>query len=334
MQQFNEYGEIIDHDTASKSEQQSKIIPFNQHPLYPEYLSQSALPHLQHTSGNGPAVSTQPRLALILIFSGLLGLASIFALVIALIFIVQPSDDHDPRSIVVVIATPETAEDSNATNDYSEDETRGSNFDEGEDSAGDFSGTPHDGALSSSDFDSTPTNTPRPSVTPRPLSTATPEYIPPQLQAEPEYNAIRYRVIDGIDFAAVRAEPDTSDDSNLQAKLAPGTILDCDRLTDGEAIRGNAHWAHCSAEGFIHLSILNRLSGSNFTYRVIAGIDFAAVRAEPDTSDDSNLQAKLAPGTILDCDRLTDGEAIRGNARWAHCSAEGFIHLSILTRFP
>jgi hypothetical protein len=70
--------------------------------------------------------------------------------------------------------------------------------------------------------------------------------------------------------------------------------------------------------------------GEGQQYQVIQTQDgFVTVRAEPTTSSAS--QARLDPGTIVDCTDIIMGETIAGSSEWAYCpEAGGYIFLDLL----
>jgi hypothetical protein len=73
----------------------------------------------------------------------------------------------------------------------------------------------------------------------------------------------QYQVIQTHDgFVTVRAEPTTS--SASQARLNPGTIVDCIDIIMGETIAGSSEWAYCPEAGgyiFLDLRYLLNISG-------------------------------------------------------------------------
>jgi hypothetical protein len=141
----------------------------------------------------------------------------------------------------------------------------------------------------------------------------------------------QYQVIQTQDgFVTVRAEPTTS--STSQARLDPGTIVDCTDIVMGVTIAGSSsEWAYCpEAGGYIFLDLLTPYSGEGQQYQVIQTQDgFVTVRAEPTTSSAS--QARLDPGTIVDCTDIIMGETIAGSSEWTYCpEAGGYIFLDLL----
>ena len=87
---------------------------------------------------------------------------------------------------------------------------------------------------------------------------------------------------------------------------------------------------------------LNPLAEGILSFRVIAGIDFAAVREGPGVSfpeariqeiNGARHEVRLAPGTVIGVDAEVQGEQIGGDDIWLHIMKPddwGFIHRSLV----
>lgn len=149
-------------------------------------------------------------------------------------------------------------------------------------------------------------------------------------------------------FQIVHDEANVREGPGVQYRIVlvmqPGEQLDADAIVTGQAIGGNAHWAHrADGVGFVHMSLLEPLpidsgvlgvsfeSGGDSTplLRFRVADQEVAIHAGPEMQQP--VVANLMPEMAVEVEQVVVGQPLGGDARWVQLeNSRGFVHISAL----